>query len=372
MTKKALITGITGQDGSYLAELLLEKGYEVHGLIRRSSTFNTERIDHIYTDPHDLKSKLFLHYGDLNDGGQLSNLIYNIQPDEIYHLAAQSHVRVSFDMPEFTGDVTGIGTTRMLEAIRRSKIKTRFYQASSSEMFGDAPPPQNEETPFRPRSPYGAAKAYSHWMVRNYREGYGMFAVNGILFNHESPRRGETFVTRKITRAIARIKYGLEKKLFLGNLEAKRDWGYAGDYVEAMWLMLQQPEPDDYVIATGETHSVREFVNQAFQHAGIEIEWRGSGPAEKGIVKSVASYLQPPASNLNVGDVLIEIDPRYFRPLEVEFLQGDASKARRKLGWKPKIGFRDLVQMMVNADIKALEEMKRCQDVIRKLSNNKG
>jgi len=372
MTKRALITGITGQDGSYLAEFLLEKGYEVHGLIRRSSTFNTERIDHIYTDPHDLKSKLFLHYGDLNDGGQLSNLIYNIQPDEIYHLAAQSHVRVSFDMPEFTGDVTGIGTTRILEAIRRSKIKTRFYQASSSEMFGDAPPPQNEETALRPRSPYGAAKAYSHWMVRNYREGYGMFAVNGILFNHESPRRGETFVTRKITRAIARIKYGLEKKLFLGNLEAKRDWGYAGDYVEAMWLMLQQPEPDDYVIATGETHSVREFVNQAFQHAGIEIEWRGSGPAEKGIIKSLASTLQPQTSNLNVGDVLIEIDPRYFRPLEVEFLQGDASKARRKLGWKPKIGFRDLVQMMVNADIKALEEMKRCQDVIRKLSNNKG
>ncbi len=298
MTKRALITGITGQDGSYLAEFLLEKGYEVHGLIRRSSTFNTERIDHIYTDPHDPKSKLFLHYGDLNDGGQLSNLIYNIQPDEIYHLAAQSHVRVSFDMPEFTGDVTGIGTTRMLEAIRRSKIKTRFYQASSSEMFGDAPPPQNEETPFRPRSPYGAAKAYAHWMVRNYREGYGMFAVNGILFNHESPRRGETFVTRKITRAIARMKYGLEKKLYLGNLEAKRDWGYAGDYVEAMWLMLQQQEPDDYVIATGETHSVREFVNLAFQHAGIEIEWRGSGADEKGIVKSFASNLQPPTSNL--------------------------------------------------------------------------
>ena len=370
--KKALITGITGQDGSYLAEFLLEKGYEVHGLIRRSSTFNTERIDHIYTDPHDLKSKLFLHYGDLNDGGQLSNLIYNIQPSEIYHLAAQSHVRVSFDMPEFTGDVTGIGTTRMLEAIRRSKIKTRFYQASSSEMFGDAPPPQNEETPFRPRSPYGAAKAYSHWMVRNYREGYGMFAVNGILFNHESPRRGETFVTRKITRALARIKYGIEDKLYLGNLEAKRDWGYAPDFVEAMWLMLQQDRPDDYVIATGETHSVREFVNLAFQHAGIEIEWRGSGPAEKGLINSFASNLQPPTSNLSVGDVLIEIDSRYFRPLEVEFLQGDASKARRKLGWKPKIGFRDLVQMMVNADIKALEEMKRCQDVIRKLSNNKG
>ena len=371
MTRRALITGITGQDGSYLAEFLLEKGYEVHGLIRRSSTFNTERIDHIYTDPHDPKSKLFLHYGDLNDGGQLSNLIYNIQPTEIYHLAAQSHVRVSFDMPEFTGDVTGIGTTRMLEAIRRSGIKTRYYQASSSEMFGDAPPPQNEETPLRPRSPYGAAKAYGHWMVRNYREGYGMFAVNGILFNHESPRRGETFVTRKITRAIARMKYGLEKKLYLGNLEAKRDWGYAGDYVKAMWLMLQQGEPDDYVIATGETHSVREFVNLAFRHAGVEIEWRGNGSDEKGVVKSFASTLQPLTSNLNVGDVLIEIDPRYLRPLEVESLQGDASKARKKLGWEPKVRFEELVRMMVDADIKGLEEMKQCQDVIRKLSNNK-
>lgn len=378
MTNRALITGITGQDGSYLTEFLLEKGYEIHGLIRRSSTFNTERIDHIYTDPHDPKSKLFLHYGDLNDGGQLSNLIYNIQPNEIYHLAAQSHVRVSFDMPEFTGDVTGIGTTRMLEAIRRSGIKTRFYQASSSEMFGDAPPPQNEETPLRPRSPYGAAKAYSHWMVRNYREGYGMFAVNGILFNHESPRRGETFVTRKITRAIARMKYGIEKKLYLGNLEAKRDWGYAGDYVEAMWLMLQQDKPDDYVIATGETHSVKEFVNLAFDHAGIEIEWKGSGADEKGFVKSLASSLQlltsnlqPPTSTLNVGDVLIEIDSRYLRPLDVEFLQGDASKARKKLGWEPKARFKELVRMMVDADIKDLEEMRRCQDVIRKLSNNK-
>ncbi len=368
MTKKALITGITGQDGSYLAEFLLEKEYEVHGLIRRSSTFNTERIDHIYTDPHDPISKLFLHYGDITDSGQLTHLIYNIQPNEIYHLGAQSHVRVSFDMPEFTGDVTGIGTTRMLEAIRRSGIKTRFYQASSSEMFGDAPPPQNEETPLRPRSPYGAAKAYGHWMVRNYREGYGMFAVNGILFNHESPRRGETFVTRKLTRAIARMKYGLEKKLYLGNLEAKRDWGYAGDYVEAMWLMLQHPEPEDYVIATGETHSVKEFANLAFSHAGIEIEWRGRGADEKGSLKSLASNLQPLTSNLSVGDVLIEIDPRYFRPLEIEFLQGDATKARKKLGWEPKIRFKELVQMMVDADIKGLEEMKRCQDVIRRLS----
>ena len=371
MTNKALITGITGQDGSYLAELLLSKGYEVHGLIRRSSTFNTNRIDHIYTDPHDPKNKLFLHYGDLNDGGQLTNLIYNVQPDEIYHLAAQSHVRVSFDMPEFTGDVTGLGTTRVLEAIRRSGIKTRFYQASSSEMFGSAPPPQNEQTSFQPRSPYGAAKVYSYWMVRNYREGYGLFTVNGILFNHESPRRGETFVTRKITRAIARIKYGLENKLYLGNLEAKRDWGYAGDYVEAMWLMLQHDQPEDYVIATGESHSVREFVNLAFRHAGIEIEWHGNGVGEKGIVKSLGSNLQPLTSTLNVGDVLIEIDPRYFRPTEVEFLLGDATKAKNRLGWEPKVRFEELVQIMVDADIKELEEMRRCQDVIRKLTSSK-
>jgi len=292
MTKKALITGITGQDGSYLAEFLLARGYEVHGLIRRSSTFNTDRIDHIYKDPHDPNSKLFLHYGDITDSGQLTNLIYNIQPDEIYHLAAQSHVRVSFDMPEFTGDVTGIGTTRLLEAIRRSGIKTRFYQASSSEMFGDSPSPQNEDTPFRPRSPYSAAKVYAYWMVRNYRKGYGMFAVNGILFNHESPRRGETFVTRKITRALARIRYGIEDKLYLGNLEAKRDWGYAPDFVEAMWLMLQQDKPDDFVIATGETHSVREFVNLAFSHAGIEIDWIGKGKDEKGVIRSLSSSFQ--------------------------------------------------------------------------------
>jgi len=385
MTKKALITGITGQDGSYLAELLLSKDYEVHGLIRRSSTFNTDRIDHIYTDPHDPKNKLFLHYGDLNDGGQLSNLIYNVKPDEIYHLGAQSHVRVSFDMPEFTGDITGLGVTRMLEAIRRSGIKTRFYQASSSEMFGDSLPPQNEKTPFRPQSPYGAAKVYSFWMVRNYREGYGLYAVNGILFNHESPRRGETFVTRKVTRAIARIIYGLEKKLYLGNIEAKRDWGYAGDYVEAMWIMLQQNEPEDFVIATGESHSVREFVNLAFQHVGIELEWVGSGLEEKGLIRSLSpsfrstlalsstSSIGPltSSSTLNVGDVLIEIDPRYFRPTEVEFLLGDATKARNKLGWQPKVKFNDLVKMMVDSDIKELEKLRRCQDVIRKLSNKK-
>jgi GDPmannose 4,6-dehydratase len=338
--RKALITGITGQDGSYLAEFLLTKGYEVHGLIRRASTFNTERIDHLYTDPHDPKTKIYLHYGDLSDSGQLTNLIYNIQPEEIYHLGAQSHVRVSFDMPEYTGDITGIGTTRMLEAIWRSGIKTKFYQASSSEMYGGSLPPQNENTPFKPRSPYAAAKVYAFWMVTNYREAYKIFACNGILFNHESPRRGETFVTRKITRALARIELGLERKFYLGNLNAKRDWGFAGDYVEAMWLMLQQDEPDDFVIATGESHSVKEFLEEAFNYKGLD--WR--------------KY--------------VEIDSRYFRPTEVDSLLGDASKARRKLLWEPKVKFKELVKLMVDADIKDLEEMKRCQDVIRKLSNN--
>jgi len=338
--RKALITGITGQDGSYLAEFLLKKGYEVHGLIRRASTFNTERIDHLYIDPHDPKARIFLHYGDLSDSGQLTNLIYNIQPEEIYHLGAQSHVKVSFDMPEFTGDVTGLGATRLLEGIRRSGIKTKFYQASSSEMFGDSPPPQSETTPFRPRSPYGAAKAYAFWMVTNYREAYKIFASNGILFNHESPRRGETFVTRKITRSLARIKLGLERKLYLGNLNARRDWGFAGDYAEAMWLMLQQDEPDDYVIATGESHSVKEFLEEAFNYKGLD--WR--------------EY--------------VEIDSRYFRPTEVDSLLGDASKAKRKLLWEPKVKFKELVKLMVDADIKDLEEMKRCQDVIRRLSNN--
>ena len=322
--KRALITGITGQDGSYLAELLLAKGYEVHGLIRRASTFNTSRIDHIYQDPHEPDARLFLHYGDLSNSEQLANLIYNVQPDEIYHLGAQSHVRVSFDMPEYTGDVTGLGTTRILEAIRRSGIKTKFYQASSSEMFGDSPPPQNENTPFRPRSPYACAKVYAYWMTRIYREGYGLFACNGILFNHESPRRGETFVTRKITRAIANILAGKQKKLYLGNLKAKRDWGYAPEYVEAMWLMLQQDEPDDYVVGTGEAHSVQEFVEEAFSY--VDLDWR--------------EY--------------VEIDPRYFRPTEVEFLLADASKARKKLGWEPKITFRELVRIMVDADMEAV------------------
>jgi len=358
MSKRALITGITGQDGSYLAELLLSKEYEVHGLIRRSSTFNTNRIDHIYADPHEPGTKLFLHYGDITDSGQLTNLIYNVQPDEIYHLAAQSHVRVSFDMPEFTGDVTGLGTTRILEAVRRSGIKTRFYQASSSEMFGGTAPPQNEESPFRPRSPYAAAKVYSYWMVRNYREGYNLFACNGILFNHESPRRGETFVTRKITRAIANIIAGNQKKLYLGNLDAKRDWGYAKEFVEAMWLMLQQDKPEDYVIATGESHSVRDFVDLAFAHAGIEIAWQGQALEEKGIVRSLSSISQPNtldlkpfASNLMLGDTIVQIDPRYFRPTEVEFLIGDAGKAKRDLGWEPKVKFKELVKIMVDADL---------------------
>ena len=323
--KKSLITGITGQDGSYLAEFLLSKGYEVHGLIRRASTFNTNRIDHIYKDPHLAGVRLHLHYGDLSDSSQLTNLIYNIRPDEIYHLGAQSHVRVSFDIPEYTGDITALGTTRILEAIRRSGVKTRFYQASSSEMYGDAPAPQNEDTPFRPRSPYAAAKVYSYWMVNNYREGYNLFACNGILFNHESPRRGETFVTRKITRGIGRIIAGKDKKLYLGNLKAKRDWGYAPDYVEAMWLMLQQEKVTDYVIGTGETHSVKEFLIEAFNYVDLDYK----------------DY--------------VEIDPRYFRPTETELLLADSSKARKKLGWSPRVTFKELVKIMVDSDMELIE-----------------
>ena len=320
--KKALITGITGQDGSYLAELLLSKDYEVHGIIRRASTFNTERIDHLYQDPHINGVRLFLHYGDLADSTNLIKLLYRIQPDEIYHLAAQSHVRVSFDIPEYTGDVTGLGTIRILEAIRETGLKAKFYQASSSEMYGKVQEvPQRETTPFYPRSPYGAAKLYSYWLTVNYRESYGMFACNGILFNHESPRRGETFVTRKVTRTAARIKAGLEEKVYLGNLDAKRDWGYAKEYVEAMWLMLQQEEPDDYVIATGETHSVRELLEETFSYAGLD--WR----------KHLA------------------IDERYYRPAEVDLLIGDPDKAKRKLGWEAKTKFKDLVRLMVDADM---------------------
>lgn len=349
--KKALITGITGQDGSYLAEFLLSKNYEVHGIIRRASTFNTGRIDHIYTDPHIPGTNLFLHYGDLSDSGQLTNLIYNIQPDEIYHLGAQSHVRVSFDMPEYTGDVTALGTTRVLEAIRRSGIKTKFYQASSSEMFGATPPPQNEKTPFYPRSPYAAAKVYAYWMTVNYREGYNLFACNGILFNHESPRRGETFVTRKITRAAANIIAGKQKKLYLGNLESKRDWGYAPEYAVCQWLMLQQDKPDDYVMGTGESHSVREFIELAFKYSGIEIEWKGKGVDGKGIVRSLDSTL---TSVLRIGDAIVEIDPRYFRPTEVDFLLADISKAKKELGWEPKITFKELVKIMVDADMELI------------------
>lgn len=322
--KKALITGITGQDGSYLAEFLLSKGYEIHGLIRRSSTFNTDRIDHLYQDSHISGTKLFLHYGDLSDSEQLTNIIYNIKPDEIYHLGAQSHVRVSFDLPEYTGDITALGTTRILESIRRSGIKTRFYQASSSEMFGAAPAPQNENTPFMPRSPYAAAKVYSYWMVKNYREGYKLFTCNGILFNHESSRRGETFVTRKITRGIANIIAEKEKKIYLGNLEAKRDWGYAPEYVEAMWLMLQQEKPDDYVIGTGETHSIKEFLNESFSY--LDLDWK--------------EY--------------IEIDSHYFRPTEVENLRADPSKAKKKLNWSAKISFKKLVKIMVDYDLELL------------------
>ncbi len=349
--KKALITGITGQDGSYLAELLLSKGYEVHGLIRRASTFNTGRIDHLYVDPHVHGTRLFLHYGDLSDAGQLTNLIYNIIPDEVYHLGAQSHVRVSFDIPEYTGDITGLGTTRLLEAIRRSGINTRFYQAASSEMFGAAPPPQNEKSLFYPRSPYAAAKVYSYWMVVNYREGYNMFACNGILFNHESPRRGETFVTRKITRAVANIAAARQARLYLGNLDAGRDWGFAPEYSVCQWLMLQQDRPDDYVIGTGESHSVREFVEAAFAYIGVEIAWAGKGLAQKGIAASVRDRIPGLGNTLKEGDVIIEIDPRYFRATEVDALLCDASKARKTLGWEPKITFNELVRIMVDYDL---------------------
>jgi GDPmannose 4,6-dehydratase len=369
--RRALITGITGQDGSYLTELLLEKGYEVHGLIRRSSTFNTDRIDHIYQDQHVPEIRLFLHYGDLSVSGQMADLIYNIQPDEIYHLGAQSHVRVSFDIPEYTGDVTGLGTVRLLEAIRKTGVKTKFYQASSSEMFGSAPAPQNEDTPFEPQSPYAAAKVYAYWLAKNYREGYHLFASNGILFNHESPRRGETFLTRKVTRAVARIRYGFEERLYLGNLDAKRDWGYAPDYVEGMWRILQHEDPEDFVLATGESHSVREFCELAFLEAGIELEWRGSGTSEVGVVKSTS--FQATHQNNRVpepGDEVIAIDPRYFRPTEVGYLLGDASKARKKLGWEPSVTFKKLGQIMVQADIQNLLNVQRCQDVIHHIVSN--
>jgi len=321
--KKALITGITGQDGSYLAELLLWKGYEVHGLIRRASTFNTHRIDHLYKDPHN-DTRLFLHYGDVGSSGNLIDIIYQIQPDEIYHLAAQSHVRVSFDMPDYTGDVTALGTTRILEAIRKTRCGAKFYQASSSEMFGSAPPPQSENTSFQPRSPYAAAKVYAYWMTRNYREAYGLFACNGILFNHESPRRGETFVTRKITRAVAAIKEGRQEYLYLGNIDAKRDWGYAPEYVEVMWRILQQESPEDFVLGTGNTHSVREFLQEAFGYVGLN--WQDH----------------------------VRIDPKYYRPTEVDELQADPSKAERKLGWKAQVDMPLLIRIMIDSDLALL------------------
>ncbi len=328
--KKALITGITGQDGSYLAELLLEKGYEVHGIIRRSSSFNTQRIDHIYQDPHETGCRLFLHYGDLNDASSLNYLLKKLRPDEIYNLGAQSHVKVSFDVPEYTGEVTGLGACRLIESVRELGLKdTRIYQASSSEMFGASPPPQSEATPFYPRSPYGCAKVYAYWIGVNYREAYGLHVSNGILFNHESPRRGETFVTRKVTRAASRIKLGLQQKLYLGNLDAKRDWGYAKDFVEAMWLMLQQERGDDYVVATGEAHSVRELCEASFAHVGLDYR------------------------------DFVEVDPRYFRTTEVDYLLGDPSKAQRQLGWKVRTTFRELVRIMMDADLELAKREQR-------------
>ena len=324
--RRALITGITGQDGSYLSEQLLERGYEVHGVVRRSSSFNTGRIDHLYRDPHDEEARLFMHYGDLADSSRLVRLVYELQPDEIYNLGAQSHVRASFDIPEYTADVTGVGALRMLEAIRESGVDTRLYQASSSEAFGSSPPPQDEETPFRPLSPYGVAKAMAHWMCVSYRESYGIWCASGILFNHESPRRGETFVTRKITRALARIQAGLQEKLYLGNLDAKRDWGWAPDYTDAIWRMLQADEPNDYVIATGEMHTVREFLAAAAAILGLD--WES----------------------------FTEIDPRYFRPAELDEICGDASKARRELGWEPTVRFDELVRLMVEADVQLLDD----------------
>lgn len=350
--KRALITGITGQDGSYLAELLLSKGYEVHGIIRRASTFNTHRIDHIYIDPHEQSARLFLHYGDLTDAGLITDIVYNVKPEEIYHLGAQSHVRVSFDLPEFTGEVSGLGTTRILEAIRRSNIRTRFYQASSSEMFGSAPAPQSESTPFQPRSPYAIAKVYAYWMVVNYREAYNLFACNGILFNHESPRRGETFVTRKITRALANILAGKQKRLFIGNLNAHRDWGFAPEYVEVMWKMLQIDRPEDFVIGSGESRSVREFLVRAFAYVGIELEWSGNGKDERGIVRSVADRWN---DRVRAGDVLVEVDENYFRPTEVDHLRADTTKAKRMLQWETKFSFDDLVRIMVDYDLLAMQ-----------------
>lgn len=337
--KRALITGITGQDGSYLAEFLLDRGYEVWGIIRRSSSFNTQRLDHLYQDPHQKNIRLRLVYGDLNDSSSLNRILREIKPDEIYNLGAQSHVKVSFDIPEYTGEIVALGATRLLEAMRDVGLNARYYQASSSEMFGKAAEvPQSETTPFHPRSPYACAKVYAFGITRNYREAYGMFAVNGILFNHESPRRGETFVTRKITRAVGRIKHGLQDKLYLGNLDAKRDWGYAPEYVDAMWRMLQAEEPEDYVVATGETHTVREFCEEAFAVAGVTLSWEGTGASERG-------------RETKTGAIRVEVDEKYYRPAEVDLLLGDPSKAERKLGWKPKVTFSELVRLMTESDM---------------------
>ena len=348
--RRALITGVTGQDGAYLTELLLGKGYEVHGIKRRSSSFNTGRIDHLYVDPHTPGARFKLHYGDLTDATNLIRIVQEVQPDEIYNLAAQSHVKVSFETAEYTANADGIGTLRLLEAIRILGLerKTRFYQASTSELYGASPPPQNEETPFRPQSPYATAKLYAYWITRNYREGYGLFAANGILFNHESPLRGETFVTRKVTRGVAAIALGLQDRLWVGNLEAKRDWGHARDYVEGMWRILQHDEPDDWVLATGESHSVRELVERAFAEVGIELVWRGAGVEEKGLDR-------------RTGRVLVEVDPRYFRPLEVHHLEGDPSKARAKLGWRHRTSFAELVAEMVRADLRAVRREAEAQ-----------
>jgi GDPmannose 4,6-dehydratase len=358
LKKIALITGITGQDGSYLTEILLEKGYEVHGIIRRSSSFNTGRIDHLYNDKKILNKKLFLHYGDVTDTSNLNRLLEKTKPNEIYNLAAQSHVKVSFEIPEYTAEVDAVGTLRFLDAIRETGLRTKFYQASTSELFGKAvEKPQNEKTPFYPRSPYGVAKIYGYWIVINYREAYGLYACNGILFNHESPRRGETFVTRKITRAASKIVCGYQKKLYLGNLNAKRDWGYAPEFCEGMWLMLQQEYPEDFVLATGETHTVREFTELAFKELGVELCWKGKNESEKGIIKKLN---KTPANlsigNLKIGDVVVEIDKTYFRPTEVDILIGDASKARKKLGWRPKTKFSNLVKLMALSDFKKISK----------------
>jgi len=391
--KKALITGITGQDGAYLAEYLLGRGYEVHGIKRRSSSLNTGRVDHLYQDPHEENVRFFMHYGDLTDATNLIRIVQEVQPDEIYNLAAQSHVMVSFETAEYTANADALGTLRLLEAIRILDMAdhVRFYQASTSELFGKVQSvPQNEKTPFYPRSPYGVAKLYAYWICVNYREAYNMFTCNGILFNHESPIRGETFVSRKITRAVARMKLGLQKKLYLGNLDAKRDWGHAKDFVRAMWLILQQKKPEDYVVATGESHSVREFVGLAFREIGAEIEWRGSGIEEKGIISEIRDqrsevggrdqgegiggaakprHLKSDATAsdfrkraLRAGDVVVEVDPRYFRPTEVDELLGDASKARKVLGWEPRISFEEMISSMVKADLEEASRDQLCKD----------